>query len=479
MKPPLIQAFSAEDFRADGHTLIDLIADYLQAVQSEEDMPVCPLVPPEDSLSRWKDQSFTSPKAFYQQIIQSANHLHHPHYMGHQVSPALPSSALSGLLVSFLKNASGVFEMAPAGTAIEKIVANEFARFIGFGTQSDGIITSGGTLANLTAMLTARQVKGTGDIWNDGLENNPNLAIMVSEEAHYCIERAARIMGLGAKGLVTIPITKEFKTNPAFLESVYQKHTAEGKKVFAIVGNACSTATGAHDDLRSIGRFAQAKNIWYHVDAAHGGAALFSDKYRNLLDGIELADSVVIDAHKMMLTSGLCTALIYKDGNNSYRTFQFKAQYLFEESQDKEWFNMAKRTFECTKFMNALNTYQVLKQHGPELIGAYVDQTYDLAKAFFKSLDSDPLFETIHHPSANILCFRYFDEQKNKEELDQLNRSILEAIVRSGDFYLVSTTINNTFYLRVSIMNPLTTLTHLQALAVRIKKQALASSTKK
>lgn len=475
MENRLHQAFDAAKFREEGHQLIDLLADYLnQATTADENLKIIDWKTPQETYDYWKNYQFESSTQFFTDVIAGSNHLHHPRFVGHQVSPAIPSSALSALIASLLKNGSGVYEMAPVGAIAERIVVEEFAKYIGYGEGSDGVMTSGGTLANLTALLTARQEKGVGDVWNDGLVANQDLAVMVSGEAHYCIDRAVRIMGLGADGLIKVPIGDDFKAKPEALEATYQKALDAGKRVFAIVGSACSTATGAHDDLVAMGEFARAKGIWFHVDAAHGGAALFSEKYRHLLDGIAESDSVVIDSHKMLMTAGLATALVYRQGKHSYQTFQMKAEYLFEENQDRDWYNMAKRTFECTKFMTALNTMMVFKQFGGAVVGEYIDHTYDTARALYQVLEEHPSFQTIHYPESNILCFRFYDPAQSEAALNQINKSIRDHIVQSGEFYLVQTTIRETFYLRVCVMNPQTDITHLQQLLEKIQQTALA-----
>lgn len=467
----LHQAFDPKTFREKGHALIDQIANYLEGVMGENETPVLPWKTPEENYAHWKENisKKTPAKDFYQAVIDSSMHLHHPKYVGHQVSPPLPDAILSGLLVGALKNGSGVYEMAPLAAPMEKIVMDFLAQYLGYGAEASGFLTSGGTLANLTALLTARQIKVGDDIWNGGNPEGKQLAIMVSEEAHYCVDRAVKIMGLGAAGIVKIPTNEKFQVDTEQLEAVYNNALAEGKTIFAIVGNACSTSVGAYDDLEKIGAFAQKHQLWFHADGAHGGAAIFSKKYKHLTKGIELADSVIIDGHKMMMTSGLITALIYKDGKNGYQTFHQKAQYLWENTEE-EWFNLTKRTFECTKFANVIELFSIIKNYGFQIFDQYITQTYDLAKGFARLLSTHPDFELAHEPEANILCFRIFEENKSTEKLNQLNVNIRKKIIQSGNFYLVQTNINGSTYLRVSLMNPLTTIDLLEELLDEILK---------
>ena len=466
------QPFNPNDFRIKGHQLIDQIADYLKMVTTTpDDIPVLPWRSPQAAYEDWKQflVEKNTFEDFYKKIIKHSMHLHHPKYMGHQVSPPIPDAILSGILVSALKNGSGLYEMSPLSAPMERIVMDFFSKYIGYGNEASGFLTSGGTLANLTALLTARQVKGFGDIWNEGNPEGKQLAIMVSEEAHYCVDRAVRIMGLGDAGIVKIPTNDKFQADVSQLEKIYNNAITEGKTIFAIVGNACSTSVGAYDNLKAFGTFAQKHNLWFHADGAHGGAAIFSKKYKSLIKGIELADSVIIDGHKMMMTAGLITALIYKNGKDSYRTFHQKADYLWENSEE-EWFNLTKRTFECTKFNSILEIYSLIKNYGVDIFDEYITNTYDLARAFSKMLQENPNFEIAHEPESNILCFRVIENGKTKTELNELNARIRKQLLHDGKFYIVQTMLTNSIYLRVTLMNSFSTIEMLEELIKEIIK---------
>lgn len=465
----LRDAFNPSEFRKNGHQLIDALANYFETINQGK-MPVLDWRSPDQALEDWQEQltNDLSVEDFYKKIITHSMHLHHPKYMGHQVAPPLPNAILNGLMISALKNGSGLYEMSPLSAPMEKIVIDFFSKYIGYNEEASGFLTSGGTLANLTALLTARQVKGFGDIWNEG---NPTkqLAIMVSEEAHYCVDRAIRIMGLGEKGIVKIPTNDKFQADITQLEKVYNDARDEGKEIFAIVGNACSTSVGAYDNLEAFGQFAQKHNLWFHADGAHGGAAIFSEKYKPLIRGIESADSIIIDGHKMMMTAGLITALIYKNGKNSYRTFHQKAHYLWENSEE-EWFNLTKRTFECTKFNSVLELYALIKQYGVDIFDEYVTYTYNLARDFAKKLHANPHFELAHYPESNIVCFRMIKNGASQSELNELNAAIRKQILHEGKFYIVQTMLNESIYLRITLMNSFSTSEMLEELIQEILK---------
>jgi len=248
---------------------------------------------------------------------------------------------------------------------------------------------------------------------------------MVSAEAHYCVDRAAKIMGLGEKGILKIPATEGFEMNTTLLENELQKAKANGIKVFSIVGSAPSTATGVYDNLEAISEFAKKHNLWFHVDGAHGGAAIFSKKYKNTVSGIQHADSVVIDGHKMMMLPTITTALLFKDGNHSHATFSQKADYLLA----------------------------MFKTYGEDIFDQYVTQLYDMGKSFGEIIANESDFELAIRPNSNIICFRFIDNSLDLSNLNRLNTHIRQQLLEDGEFYIVQTILDGVRYLRCTIMN--------------------------
>lgn len=467
----LQEAYSAENFRQEAHKLVDTLADYLNAVQSQQLETVIPYQSPEENLRFWQEdlaKGISDPTTLFKEIIFQSNHLHHPHYMGHQVSPPLPIAALAGLLTGMLNNGMAVYEMGLVSNPLERILSDLLALKIGFDENASGLLTSGGTLANLTALLAARVAKAPTDVWEEG--TNERLAVMVSEEAHYCIDRAARIMGLGSEGIIKIPTNDRFQMRTELLEEYYLKAINSGLTVIAVIGSACSTSTGSYDDLEAVADFCQQYNLWLHVDGAHGGAVVFSQKYKPLVEGIERADSVVIDWHKMLMTPALATALIFKNGEDAFKTFHQKAQYLWANQSSQEWYNSGKRTFECTKLMMSVKIYSILKMGGEGIFAENVDTLHNLAQVFAKLLKTNPSFELAIEPESNIVCFRYVGKGINPENYNSLNASIRQKLLEDGRFYIVQTTLREKLYLRVSLMNPLTTMTDLETLLEEIEK---------
>jgi L-2,4-diaminobutyrate decarboxylase len=457
------KAFSPDSFRAQAHQMVDLLADYLSASQNLENQAI-PFQSPEKNLAFWEEDFAEgvneNPTEFFKKVIEKSTNLHNPRYMGHQVGVIAPIAATASMLTALLNNGMAVYEMGLVSNPLEKIITDLMAKRIGFDKKSGGILTSGGTLANLTALLAARAKYAPTEVWEEG--NNEKLAVMVSEEAHYCIDRAARIMGMGSKGIIKIPTNEAFQMRTELLEKYYQDAINKGFQVIAIIGSSCSTSTGSYDNLDEIGKFAQEKNLWFHVDGAHGGAVVFSEKYKHKVNGIALADSVVIDWHKMLLTPALVTALIFKNNDDSYQTFQQKAQYLWANQTSQDWFNSGKRTFECTKLMMSVKVYSILKTYGEALLAEHVDYLYDLGKHFAEMIEAHPAFELGINPACNIVCFRLKDKQ------DIEIQEIRQKLLSDGKFYIVQTILREKTYLRVSLMNPLTTIEDLMELLEEI-----------
>ena len=469
----LKKIYTTEKFQEDGEKILSLVIAHIKNTTSGTNSKTLNWNTPENELQFWRDfLKNGDTDDFFSEIIKRTTHTHHPKYMGHQVGVTAPITVLTGILSNLLNNGMAVYEMGMSPNAIERIVIEKLAVKFGYdGTNSGGFLTSGGTLANLTALLAARKAKVAHDVWNEG--HTKPLGVMVCEEAHYCVDRAAKIMGLGEQGIIKIPANTDFTMDVGQLEAYYKDSQSKGIQIFAIVGSAPSTATGAYDNLKFIAEFAQQHNLWFHIDGAHGGAAIFSDKYKFLLDGAQNADSIVIDGHKMMLMPTITTALLFKNRKHAEHTFSQKADYLLDDTTEDEWYNSGRRTFECTKTMMCLHWFVLLKFYGEQLFDSYVTRQYDLAKDFAKMIQEHPDFELATQPMSNILCFRLNDTTKSVDQLNALNACIRQKLLEEGEYYIVQTKLKGILYFRTTLMNPFTTKSHLKQLIKKIKSISL------
>ena len=427
----------AEAFRALGHRVVNLLADELGRARRREG-PVLPTGTPDEVLARWgAPTAGTDLIELFASVVREGIHLHHPGYAGHQVAVPLPEAALAELVGALGNNAMGVFEMGPVGTAMERRLVEWMAGHVGFVGNFSGVMTSGGSLGNLTALLAARASRAK----RDGA-----LAILCGEQAHYSVSRAARAMGLGVDGIVTVPCDARFKLRAAALPLALAEARKRGRTPFAVVGSACSTATGAFDPLPEIADFAAANGLHFHVDAAHGASLLLSPRHRSRLAGIERADTVVWDAHKLLRVPALSTGLLFRDAAVGEGTFEQEASYLFGA---RAWWDLAQRTFECTKRLMPLPLYVALAGRGEAALASFVEGRVDLATRFFEAIEATSDLECAVAPECNIVCFR--PRGASPAEVD----AIRARIVTGGDFYLVATSLpERGRWLRVSLMNP-------------------------
>jgi L-2,4-diaminobutyrate decarboxylase len=479
ISPLLEDAFNPESFRKQGHQLVDQLADYLKTCRDNPgDLPALPWKSPQEMEKLWQTD-FSEPQGtglslsdFTSSVIQHSIHLHHPKNMGHQVVPPVPTAALVELVGALLNNSMAIYEVGPFSSAIEKIVTDWLGTRLGMGPQSAGILTSGGSIGNLTGLLAARQHKADYDIWEEGFKDHCQYAVMVPADSHYSISRAVKIMGWGEHGVVKMPVNQRREVDPDTLESCYRDATEKGLKIVAVAANACSTSTGSYDPLPEIAAFCRHHDLWFHVDAAHGGGAVLTSKYKHLVNGIELADSVVIDFHKMLLCPALTTAVVFKYGETAHQTFSQKAEYLLNKKNKDNWYDIAQRTLECTKKMMGIKIYALLKMYGVQLFDDYITCTYNLGRQFAGIIKAAPDFELALEPAANIVCFRYNPgsaTNHSNQSLNTLNSAIRERLKEEGEFYIVNTSIDENLYLRTSLMNPFTTANELTGLLEQIR----------
>jgi L-2,4-diaminobutyrate decarboxylase len=408
---------------------------------------------------------------FLNLYLDSTTRLEHPGYMAHQVAVTHPTGALGALVDAFTNNPMAIYEMGPAAAAIEYFMINWMLSYVGFqpaplnpsahpqSVWGGGVFVNGGSLANLTALIAAR-TRLAPHVWESG--NPSDLALMAPSECHYSITRAAGIMGMGRKAIYLLDVDEKGTVIPDRLNSVYERLYNDGKQAVALVANACNTPVGTYDPLREIGEFCRARNIWFHVDGAHGASALLSERYRCLLDGIELADSVIWDAHKLMRTPPLCAAVLVANHNDLDRAFEQEASYLFHD-KNQPGVDFIHRTVECTKSGLGLKLFFVAAALGEKGLAAYVERQCDLAAEAYAYLLKQPDIECPVSPQSNILCFRV-----RGSDQDQLAHR--DRLIASGEFHLSTTLFKGRRYLRIVFMSPQTTLQDVKALVAALRR---------
>jgi L-2,4-diaminobutyrate decarboxylase len=309
--------------------------------------------------------------------------------------------------------------------------------------RGGGALTHGGSLANLTALLAARAAAAP-EAWTDGVDGT--LAVLAPPSAHYSVKRSVAMLGLGERAVVPLEVDAYERIIPEALPVALER---AGRRPMALVAAACATSTGLHDDLLAVGRFCREHGIWLHVDAAHGASALLSPRHRDLLRGIEQADSLVWDAHKMLRTSSVCAAVLVRESARLDAAFQQQASYLIYEDPRAAGPDLLARQVECTKAPLGLKIFLNLAWRGERGLGEYVAGQYDKTLRFWEMIEARPGFECLCRPESNILCFRYGRDGDLQVELR-------ERLIGEGRFHLSSTVVNGERWLRMTVMAPAT-----------------------
>jgi L-2,4-diaminobutyrate decarboxylase len=409
-------------------------------------------------------------------VLGDCNRLYHPMYMGHQVSAPLPAAVWMEALTAALNQSLAVFEMSPAGTVVETQLVRWMCELAGYGAGSGGTLTSGGTEATFAALLAARS-SALPDVWERGVGDRPPL-VLCGEHAHYAVTRAVGELGLGLRCVVTVP-SRDYRMDPAALAARLDDAAAGGRQVMAVVATAGSTATGAFDDLETIGRLCEERGVWLHVDAAHGASALLSPAHRERVRGIRRARSIAWDPHKMMLIPLSAGLVLVRDERDLAGAFAQRAPYLFHPSlhsgqageEERVW-DQGVRSFLCSRRADAFKVWVALQRYGADGIGALYDRLCATARALYEAVLAHPHFEALHEPECNILCFRYVGDPSrgpaqapaDDAVLDAVNRDLRERYNRSGAGWITATNLDGRRVLRVTVMNPRTTAAHVHRL---------------
>lgn len=448
-------AYDPERFRADGHRLIDELAEQLARWQRRDGV-VLPWREPAQARATWSELEPGEGELVHDLIraARASTALANPRCMAHQVPPPLPAGVLAETVSALLNNGMAVAEMGPASVPIELCVIDWMCSKLGMPAGSGGVLTSGGSLGNLTALLAMRQARAGFDVWKQGAHTGPPLAVIVPSDAHYSIARTLRIMGWGDGGAIPAKLDAQHRLTPSAVEAAL---ATTDRKVIGIVAAAGSTATGAFDPLHELAAVAEQRGLWLHVDAAHGGGVALSNTHKAKLRGIERADSVVWDAHKLLMMPALITAVIYKEEARAYDAFAQQASYLFADSTPSHaWWDLGQRTVECTKRAMSFELWAALRVHGEQLFGDIIDRQAHLAQLLAAKVAAAPDFELALLPESNIVCYRHVDIGSVKApDLDGHNRALRRRVVEDGRFYIVGTQLPAGYYLRSTLMNPL------------------------
>jgi len=409
-------------------------------------------------------------------IIANSRHNGHPRFFGYVASPATPPGSFADLIASALNANQTSWRSGPAATEIERTVINWLAELIGYGSgdqPSHGLLTSGGSMANLTALLMAHRAKSEPDVASKGLWNSAPMTIYASDQIHMSIPKAADILGLGRAQVRLIPCDDRFRMDLSNLRQTIAGDLESGLKPFCIVGSAGTVNTGAVDPLDEIADVAREFDLWFHIDGAYGALAALDDSKRHLFRGLERADSISLDPHKWLYVPIDSGCLLFRDEARARAAFSFEgADYIkVHEQNETEAFAFWNYGPELSRRFRALKIWLTLRYYGARRIARSIAEDNAMAGYLGEQVEAATDFELLAAPELSICCFRYVPPafqsrlQSNNEamcaeadaELDQLNTQIMNAVQRGGRAYLSSATIREKFALRACITNFRTT----------------------
>jgi glutamate/tyrosine decarboxylase-like PLP-dependent enzyme len=405
------------------------------------------------------------------EVLADANKYYHPMYMGHQTSAPLPVGVWMESVIGALNQSLAVWEMSPTATMIEHQIVEWLAKLAGYGEGAGGTLTSGGTEANFTAMLAARNAAVPG-AWEDGIGADPPF-VVYGEHAHYAVTRAIGQLGMGRRKGISIA-SRDYKIDVDLLVATLDRLRDEGKRVMAVVATAGTTATGSFDDLEAIGAVCTERGIWLHVDGAHGASGVLSARPPRALKGLAHSRSLAWDPHKMMLLPLAAGMVLTRDERDLERAFAQQAPYLFHAGKSTRILDQGIRSFQCSRRADVLKLWFAIHRFGSTGLGRLYDHLCATARLLYDAIEERGDFENLHEPESNILCFRYLGGDKKLrrgqpsaseiERIDALNRELRPLYNGEGTGWITATVLDGRPVLRVTMMNPRTGAEHVRAL---------------
>ena len=343
-----------------------------------------------------------------------------------------------------------------AAIHVEKQVLRWLAAILGLPEESEGILTSGGSMANFTALATARRAIAPG-VRQDGFAGTEPLLVYVSDEVHNCVDKAVDLLGIGWKQLRKLPTDERYRIRVDLLKHAIAEDRRAGRKPAIVVGNAGTVNTGAIDPLDELADLCAAEGLWFHADGAYGAMATVSKHLKPLFKGLERADSVAADPHKWLYVPYEAGATLVREPGRMAAAFQRPAPYLVHDpdSPVRGPVSFNERGPELSRGFKALKVWMGLKHHGVNGYAAAVDHDVAMARALADAVSGHGEFELLAPPVLSIVGFRYRPAGRGltEPELDRLNRQVVNRLVGSGAFFLAPTLLKGRTAMRVAIVN--------------------------
>jgi len=365
-----------------------------------------------------------------------------PGYMAFIPGGGLFTAAVADFLSLSVNRFVNLWNAAPVFAAMEADVIRWLCGIFGYTQDGRGILTSGGSMSNLSAIVTAR-VAMLGEDFMDG-------CVYVTQQTHASVAKAAAIAGFPARALRSVAVTPELRMDAGALERMIKEDRDAGLKPFLVVASAGTTNTGAVDPLGVIADLCETHRLWFHADAAYGGFFVLTHRGRTLFDGIARADSITLDPHKALFLPYGTGVLLVREGQMLREAHRAKGDYLQDLAPEGDIPNFTDYSPELSRDFRGLRVWLPLKLHGIGAFRAALDEKLDLARYLYGALKSRPGFDLPWEPELTVVPFRYVP---NSGDTDAFNRRLLERINASQRIFLSSTLLSGAFWLRACIVS--------------------------
>src|SRR5688500_17328207 len=468
---------SASEFRASGHDLVDRIADWLEdlprgpVVHDESPAAVRAAVSAEQPLPQDGGDTPALLDEATRLLFQHSLFNGHPRFFGYITSSPAPIGALGALLASAVNQNVGAWRLSPAATEIEAQTIRWIAELIGFPAGGDGILVSGGNMANFVCFLAARAAKAA-EVRTGGLRGAPAaLHVYASRETHTWIQKAADLFGLGLDAIRWIETDDQLRMSTTALDRAIQADRESGRFTpFIVIGTAGSVSTGAIDPLGEIAAICKRHQLWFHVDGAYGAPAAVLPEAPADLKALSLADSVAVDPHKWLYAPLVAGCTLVRDSKALADAFSFHpAYYHFSDSDDGEKpTNFHELGLQNSRGFRALKVWLGLRQAGRDGYVQMIRDDIALTEAMYRAAEAHPELEAFTL-GLSIATFRFVPADltlsgaEREQYLNDLNSALVTRLQADGEFFVSNAVINGSYVLRACIVNFRTTLADVEA----------------
>jgi len=341
----------------------------------------------------------------------------HPRFMNQLFGGQDPAGILGEWMTAVLNTSMYTYESAPVGTLVELKLIKELNAIVGF-NAGDGVLAPGGSISNLMAVLSARHVKFPG-VKENGIPKDQTPSLFYSDQAHYSIKRAAAVAGMGTKHAIAVASDADGRMRPEALARAIRDSKARGERPFLVAATAGTTVCGAYDPLLAIGKLAREQDLWLHVDASYGGGVLLSPTHKKLMEGVQLADSVTWNPHKMMGVPLACSALLMRKRGTLLVTNGMGAEYLFHEDDDKAQYALGDLGLQCGRRTDAFKLWFSWQVTGRVGYAQRIDHLFEMSSKLGSMIEAREGFELARTPQGPNVCFRYLPPNVLPQDADE------------------------------------------------------------